>query len=139
MKCFDPVRGKPVHETPEERVRQQIVAWLLGTLRVPRHLIQVEFGLRAIQKGNPDRVDILVPQFRSGSPLSEPWLLVECKRPDKFTLADLQVQVNRYLRVVHPLYIMLGLGDDRRFLKRTDDGKGYSPVETLPPYPVIPE
>ena len=77
-------------------MQQQIVAWLQNP---PRPAPSDSGGVRPppIQKGT--RTASISPYwFRSGSPLSgtvAPRL--ECKRPDKFTLADLQVQVNRYL------------------------------------------
>jgi hypothetical protein len=135
MECFDPVRKKAVSATPEERVRQNIVAWLLQTIKVPSHLIEVEFGLSLIQKGNMDRVDILVPGFRAGRSLKEPWLLVECKQSCGSSLQNLEVQVNKYLRVVRPQYIMLALGSDWRFLSKDGDGMCYLSVPNLPRYP----
>ena len=137
MEYFDPVRKMAICATPEEQVRQEVVAWLLDSVHVPSHLIEVEFGLGCIQKGNQDRVDILVHHFRAGASVKNPWLLVECKRHNECSLADLEIQVNKYLRVLRPQYIMLGLGAGGRFLGQNADGRHYSPIATLPQYPEI--
>ena len=76
---YDPIRGKDVPDTPEERVRQATVQFLLNEIKVPAHLITVEFGLCAIDPKTDDRVDIIVSNFREGAALDKPWLLVECK------------------------------------------------------------
>src|SRR5690554_7454915 len=65
MSYFDPIRKKNVPSTPEESVRQSVLHFLKNNLKVPEHLIEVEFSLTNIQKTNRDRVDILVHQFRN--------------------------------------------------------------------------
>ena len=104
---FDSSRKKLVAATPEEAVRQAVVSWLKDAVQVPGHLIETEFALRTFDPKNANRVDILVHDFREGANAKEPWLLVECKRPGVESPAALQVQVNKYLRVLKPKFIML--------------------------------
>lgn len=72
---FDPVRRKWLVLTPEEHVRQYMLAFFIGTLHYPASLIAVEKRLLigTLQK----RYDIVV---YDGS--HKPWMLVECKAPE---------------------------------------------------------
>ncbi|MBR3850691.1 MAG: type I restriction enzyme HsdR N-terminal domain-containing protein, partial [Fibrobacter sp.] len=55
---YDPIRKKDVPDTPEERVRQATVQFLLNEVKVPAHLVTVEFGLSSVDPKTDDRVDI---------------------------------------------------------------------------------
>ena len=129
---YDPIRKKDVPATPEEHVRQATIHFLLNELKVPAHLIAVEFGLCAIDPKTDDRVDIMVHNFRKGAPLDKPWLLVECKAPGEYTWEALQVQLNKYLRILTPKYVMLALGDTVRFFKL--EGRAFTKISAIPEY-----
>ncbi len=131
---YDPIRGKDVPDTPEERVRQATVQFLLNEIKVPAHLITVEFGLCAIDPKTDDRVDIIVCNFREGATLDKPWLLVECKAPGEYTWEALQVQLNRYLKVLTPKFVMLALGDAVRYFERDDAIGRFKKIEKLPDF-----
>ncbi|HSQ42905.1 MAG TPA: type I restriction enzyme HsdR N-terminal domain-containing protein [Fibrobacteraceae bacterium] len=124
-KIPDPIRRKEVAATPEEKVRQDLVRWLIEEKAVPQHLIEVECALGKIHPGAPGRVDVLVHGFRQGKSIHHPWLLVECKRPGETDWARLEVQVNRYLRYLTPNYLLLQIGEERHILRLepTRDGK----------------
>lgn len=129
---FDPIRKKDVPATPEEHVRQATIRYLLDVVKVPAHLISVEFGLCAIDPKTDDRVDILVHNFRDGASLDKPWLLVECKAPGEYTWEALQVQLNRYLKILTPQYVMLALGDTVRYFVFNSMTKKFKKIENLP-------
>lgn len=131
---FDPIRKKEVPATPEEYVRQSTIRYLLDDLKVPEHLISVEFGLCAIDSKTSDRVDIIVHNFREDSALNKPWLLVECKAPGEYTWQDLQVQLNRYLKFLKPLYIMLALGDAVRYFVLDVKTNRFVKIDSLPQF-----
>ena len=131
---YDPIRGRDVPDTPEERVRQATVQFLLNEIKVPAHLITVEFGLCAIDPKTDDRVDIIVSNFREGAMLDKPWLLVECKAPGEYTWEALQVQLNRYLKVLTPQYVMLALGDATAYFKLDPATRRFSRIVELPAY-----
>ncbi len=133
---FDPSRKKFVSLTPEESVRQRVVQWLVETLGVPQHLVETEFALKNIAPKNPNRVDILVHDFREGQGIRNPWLLVECKRPGVDSPSALQAQVNKYLQVLTPKFIMLSLGNSAIFLALDSNGGSYRQLPSLPRYPV---
>lgn len=131
---YDPIRRKDVPDTPEERVRQATVQFLQNEIKVPAHLITVEFGLCAIDPKTDDRVDIIVSNFREGAALDKPWLLVECKAPGEYTWEALQVQLNRYLQVLTPKFVMLALGDAVRYFERDDATGRFKKIEKLPDF-----
>ncbi len=73
-KIFDSIRKKYVKHTPEERVRQYFVRYLVNEGKYPEGLIGIEVmsGYNKLRK----RVDILVHN-RKGQPV----MIVECKAP----------------------------------------------------------
>ncbi len=129
---YDPIRKKDVPDTPEERVRQATVQFLLNEVRVPAHLITVEFALSTVDPKTDDRADIIVSNFREGATLDKPWLLVECKAPGEYTWEGLQVQLNKYLKILTPKYVMLSLGDGERFFELDVGTKRFAKIEKLP-------
>jgi hypothetical protein len=131
---YDPIRKKDVPATPEEHVRQATIQFLLDEVKVPAHLMTVEFGLCAIDPKTDDRVDIVVHDFRDGRDLSHPWLLVECKAPGEYTWEGLQVQLNRYLKVLTPKYVMLALGDAVRYFVLDSSSRRFAPLQQLPTF-----
>jgi len=131
---YDPIRKKDVPDTPEERVRQATIRFLLDVVKVPEHLITVEFGLCAVDPKTDDRVDIIVNNFREGAPLDKPWLLVECKAPGEYTWEALQVQLNRYLKVLTPKYVMLALGDATAYFALDAATRRFTKIANLPVY-----
>ena len=131
---FDPIRKKDVPATPEEHVRQATVRYLLDVVKVPEHLIAVEFPLSSIDVKTADRVDIMVHNFRAGAPLEKPWLLVECKALGEYTWPVLQQQLNKYLRVLTPNYVMLALGDAVRYFELDPVTRRFKKIERLPEF-----
>lgn len=126
---FDPIRKKNVACTPEERVRQNAIQMLLHKIKVPKHLIEVEFSLSAFSKNSRERIDIIVHNYNA---LKTPWLLAECKAPGQYSFEDLEAQLNRYLFYVTPRYIFLALGPVNQFFELKNGT--FSAIETLPIY-----
>ena len=131
---YDPIRKKEVPATPEEHVRQATVRYLLDVVKVPAHLIAVEFPLYLVEPKTDDRADIVVHNFRDGAPLNKPWLLVECKAPGEYTWPVLQQQLNKYLAVLTPNYVMLALGDAVRYFALDAKTKRFVKIEALPEF-----
>jgi hypothetical protein len=128
---FDPIRRRNVPDTPEERVRQAVLRYLLDTLGVPPRLIGVEFSLAALQPGNFRRMDIVA--WRPGKGQLAPWLLVECKAPGVRIDDAVAMQAAGYLAKVPCAHVMLTNGADSRYLERA--GEGYRLAASLPFYP----
>ena len=131
---YDPIRKKDVPATPEERVRQATIRFLLDVVKVPEHAIAVEFALGLVDPKSDERADIVVNNFREGATIDKPWLMVECKAPGEYTWPELQVQLNRYLKILTPKYVMLALGDATRYFELDPVGKTFKSVTSLPEY-----
>jgi hypothetical protein len=125
---YDKTREKLVAQTPEELVRQTLVSWLIEKLNVPESLIKTEFALSQLVQNEKGRLDIIVANQKSAD-LRKPWLLAECKA-GKTDLQSLEAQVNKYLRIVHPIYIVLAMGNEWHFLSKK--GSGYEIVGEIP-------
>ena len=131
---YDPIRQKDVPDTPEERVRQATIKFLIETVKVPENLIAVEFALSTVEPSTDDRVDLLVQDFKAAGDLKHPWLLVECKAPGEYSWQALQVQLNKYLQVLTPKYVMLSLGDAVRYFALDAATKRFLKIEKLPEF-----
>ena len=80
--CYlDPIRDKLIYITPEETVRQWVLAYLINELHVPKDMILVEEHLSHYNIDSKRRVDIVI-----NAPLNETELValavIECKAPE---------------------------------------------------------
>ena len=100
---FDPVRGKYVISTPEERVRQFLIQYLHQELNWPLSLMRSEHGIRL--NGLSKRVDLSLHD-NTGNPV----LLVECKAPDVPIDQSTFEQAARYNIVMKVPYLLLSNG-----------------------------
>ena len=124
-KIYDPLRRKPVADTPEERVRQWFIGELTGTFGVPAHLMMSEAPLRFGAKSY--RADILVYD-RNGEPLT----VVECKRPDVLLSPAVARQAMRYDAVLCVAWIILTNGNNTLVFHR--EGGVFAPYPTVPQF-----
>lgn len=122
---FDPLRRKWVARTPEEEVRQAVIAWLRDVQGFPAGLMESEYGF--LYNRRRYRADILVFDRRL-----QPFLLVECKAPGVRLDAKVVEQVVRYTRVLAVRYVLVTNGTDTRLLQRRADGSGYDCLEKMP-------
>lgn len=101
---FDPIRKKWFVLTPEEWVRQHVIAYLVQTEKLPASLIAVE-RLIKYNKLNK-RFDLLL--FNK---LGKPQMLIECKAPEIKLSTETLFQIATYntLFKVPFLYITNGI------------------------------
>lgn len=97
------IRQIEVPETPEERVRQALLALMIKNLSYPKEGFQVERCLSQYG-GNAHRLDILF--YRKG----EPYLLIECKKDKISEKAKAQVAGYNFW-VKAPLVAVAAWGD----------------------------
>ena len=71
---FDPIRKKWVALTPEEHVRQFLIAYLAEQMQYPTGLLSVEKMIQVATRKK--RFDLVV--FNRSH---QPWMLAECKAP----------------------------------------------------------
>lgn len=124
-RLFDPLRRKWVARTPEEEVRQQVIAWLRDVQGFPEGLMESEYGFTYNRRQY--RADILAFDRQL-----QPHLLVECKAPDVPLGKAVIDQVVRYTRVLPVRYVLVTNGRTSHLLQRRADGCGYEALAALP-------
>jgi hypothetical protein len=125
---FDPVRKIWVVLTPEEHVRQLLLAHLIGEMGYPAALIAVERGLSF---GHTVlRFDVAVYHRDT----HQPWLLAECKAPDEpLTEAVLQ-QLLRYQSKMPGCRYWLITNGHKTFCADAGDPEAIKWIAELPAY-----
>lgn len=105
---YDPIRRRWVADTPEEKIRQRVIALLVEELGTPPSLIGVEFPLSSLPhlQGRSDlpkrRIDLLIYQPGAEIPL----LLCECKAQEAEERAIAQLYAYNYY--VEAPFVALG-------------------------------
>ena len=108
--CYlDPIRKKLIYITPEETVRQRVVAYLLNVLKVPADMLIVESHLAHYKLDSKRRADIVIHAINAEGMLY-PIAIVECKAPDIKIDRSVIDQATRYNMVVGARYIILTNG-----------------------------
>jgi len=124
---FDPVRKKWLVLTPEEQVRQYLLAHLTGNMQYPSSLIAVE---KKIMVGAmAKRFDIVVYDRHTHSP----WMLIECKAPDIPITQAALMQLLNYQRTIQCGYWMLSNGH-QHFCADARNLPAISWLQALPAY-----
>lgn len=119
---FDPLRKKQVALTPEEGVRQAVIAWLRDTVGIPEIRMQSEWSFK--YNNLTYRADIVAFDRNLN-----PEILVECKAPDIAIDATVIEQVIRYVRVLKVKNIVVTNGTATLFF--TWDGASYKQSPSL--------
>lgn len=86
---FDPIRRKWLLLTPEERVRQLFILFLLNVKGVPASHISVEKAITV--NGLTQRYDLVVYNLQK-----KPEIVIECKAPEVEISQKVIEQVGRY-------------------------------------------
>ena len=93
QEVFDPVRQKWVVLTPEERVRQIFILYLLNVKKFPLSHLSVEHAVTV--NGMTQRYDLVV--FDDAL---QPYMVVECKAPHVKLTQKVAEQASRYNSVL---------------------------------------
>jgi hypothetical protein len=127
LQVFDSIRRKFVAFTPEERVRQYFINYLLFYKSFPSGLLAVE---QPVMVNNMNqRVDI-VAFNRKGEPL----LIVECKAPSVNLTRDTYAQAARYNLTLKANYLVVTNGVNH-FCSRIDlVSKNFYSLSEVPNY-----
>ena len=105
-------RGRAVPATPEERVRQRILNWLIEVKKWPARKIELERSYRWV--GDPDRHRVR-PDIELLGDDDETVVVVECKAPG-IPLDPAVKQAREYAIKSQAKYIWVSSGDRHRFL-----------------------
>ena len=122
---YDPLRRKMVARTPEEEVRQSVIAWLRDEKGIPETRMESEWGF--LYNRRRYRADIV-----AFDRALQPYLLVECKAPGVPLDAKVIEQVVRYARVLPVRYILVTNGTVTHLLVRSDTDGSYAFVNEIP-------
>jgi len=126
---FDPVRKKFIILTPEEWVRQHVIAFLLQEKNFPLGHINVEKEISV--HGTKKRYDIVV--FNSDGSLA---LVVECKAPSVAISQETFDQIARYNMALEAPYLMVTNGLNHYYCTQDHIGKTYEFLREIPSYPL---
>lgn len=77
---YDKIRKKEVPFTPEEKVRQQVLTYLIEELRVPVYMIDEETAMSYYKVDSVRRPDILILKKDENIGEAVPMAVIECKR-----------------------------------------------------------
>ena len=123
--CYlDPIRQKLIYITPEETVRQQVIAYLLNELHVPQDYILVEEHLSHYNIASKRRVDIVV-----NAPISETEMValavIECKAPDVGLGDQVEKQLDDYIQLLGCDYAVMTNGYESLCYHYDEDKESY--------------
>ena len=124
---FDPVRKKEVAHTPEEEVRQTLVAHLHHVCGAPYHLMSCEYVVQAGRKTY--RADLVLFD-KKGQPL----LLAECKAPSVPVNRSVFEQIAQYNKLLNVPFLLLTNGTESYFCRFYPTESRYEALTQIPSY-----
>ena len=122
---YEPLRRKMVARTPEEEVRQAVIAWLRDVKGIPETRMESEWGFTYNRRRY--RADIVAFDREL-----RPQLLVECKAPGVRIDEKVIEQVVRYARVLPVRHIMVTNGTVTHLLARNEADGSYAFLAEIP-------
>ena len=127
QEIFDPVRHKFVSLTPEEWVRQHLIAYLIQIKSYPASMIGVEKQL--LLNKLPKRFDLVV--FGRNA---NPFLLIECKAPGVDITEKTFDQAARYNMLLKAEYFLITNGLEHYTCRIDYGNKQYVFIEEIPDF-----
>ena len=121
------IRKKRVVLSPEEWVRQHLIALFVDSLSYPKGLISVE---KQIKYGSLDkRWDLAV--FKNNQ---DCFLLVECKAPNIEISKAVLEQSLVYYKKLQADYLLMSNGINHIILKKNPSDLSFEQIDTFPEY-----
>lgn len=128
---YDPIRCLWVADTPEERVRQALIAKMLTSLKFPRGLFSVEKRVESKQSLRRFDLLVLLPYQETLTPL----LLIECKSTP---LTDcMEKQLFGYNATLNAPF--MALVNEQREILYWKEGKELKTIHFLPSFDQLKE
>ena len=122
QEVFDPVRPKWVVMTPEERVRQVFILYLLNVKGLPLSHLSVEHAVTV--NGMTQRYDLVV--FDDDL---NPYMVVECKAPHIKLTQKVVEQAGRYNAVLRAPLVCVTNGVEQRVFEIDFEDKRIRELE----------
>jgi len=132
IRYIDLIRKKGIAITPEETVRQNLIAYLIKNIGIPAADILVEESFAHIDRALKKRVDILIRRHQAGR--DEFILLIECKAPGIMLEGAPTTQLLQYNEVLNAPFVMLSNGDVSYVFQYDSKKNEYAPLLELPTY-----
>lgn len=110
IEIYDPIRKKWLRQTPEEKVRQLFIQYLLSAKNIPASHISVEREITV--NGLSKRYDLVV--FDDAG---KPWMVIECKAPHIELTQEVMEQAGRYNSTLRAPIVGITNGMDHKFFK----------------------
>ncbi|MEZ5008721.1 MAG: type I restriction enzyme HsdR N-terminal domain-containing protein [Chitinophagales bacterium] len=123
---FDIIRKKYLVFTPEEKVRQQIIEWMIADLQYPKSNISVEKSISI--NNRVKRYDIVV--YKNALP----WMLVECKAESVKIKQETFDQIGAYNIQLKVPYLLVSNGSNNYILEIDFEQRKYSYLKEMPGY-----
>lgn len=121
---FDPIRKKWLVLTPEERVRQQLILFLLNMKKIPASHISVERAITV--NGLTKRYDLVV--FGQDK---NPQMVIECKAPHVELTQEVIEQAGRYNKTLRAPILGVTNGSAHFFFTIDFDTEEIRPLTDL--------
>ena len=132
--CYlDPIRKRLIYITPEETVRQQVISYLLDTLKVPMSMMQVEEHLSHYGLQSKGRADIVILAQNKEDNLF-PIAVIECKAETVPLDEKAMNQALDYSDALGSVYTLLINGRSFFCCKYDESANQYIQIENLPDY-----
>jgi len=128
LRCLK--RGRSVSATPEEKVRQRILNYLLNEKEIqwPELYIEIEKNYSLV--GDPKRtrirsdIELLDPED------GRPFVVIECKAPGIPLGGSVEKQATEYANKAKARYIWISNGEQHKFFERS--GSEWKVIDELP-------
>ena len=129
-RIYDPIRKKYVALTPEERVRQKTLKYMLQRMKVPANKIGVERSLSSLgDVGNRKRIDICI-----FGPNEEILAVIECKAGYTEGWDSPYIQAIDYVESLRvPSYFVVDEWDINGYHYNNERCQ-YDPIDDIPTY-----
>ena len=132
--CYlDPIRKKLIYVTPEETVRQNVIAYLIDELKVPEDMLIVEQHLSHYGINSKKRADIVIHAINAED-VMVPIAVIECKAPEIYLDERARDQMLEYCDLIGADYAMLVNGERQLCFKYNEQQQTYEVIDSLPVY-----
>ena len=131
---YDKVRKKDVLFTPEEKVRQQVLTYLIDELKVPEYMIDEETAMSYYKVISSKRPDILILKKDEKTGEAVPMAVIECKRNNTLIDGVIIEQTLHYAEQLGCNYAMITDGDYVDVAYCELDNKMLVSIKSLPNY-----